>query len=319
MQQTIKYKGLKNKNESGVFLIELAIFILVFAVMLSVALPLYKNYEQRNARIETKKRMDVISKAFSNFSQTRWRLPCPANSAGVGGVQYGIERLDAGGLPDCSANIADAHGIVPYRTLGLPEQYVKDGYGNFFTYVVSPDFTVDNRLGVQANNVNKRLAHLVGGDLDADGNSDDDGNYGLLPRAQFCSPLNVSGTDIRVIQDGTPLYNATRDAADNIVRSADGAPDVNLAAMRQKNVTAVAMALISHGENGYGAYQSNGGQTGAAQAGPAEQVTIDDSNRDIEVVSQYSNTGANAYDDIIMFFTQDDIYAASGSNSCEHL
>ncbi len=318
-----------NQNESGVFLIELAIFMVVFAIMLVVAIPLYENYEQRNARLETKKRMDIISKSFSNFSQMRWRLPCPANSAGVGGTQYGIERLDAAGLPDCSTNIEDAHGIVPYRTLGIPEQYAKDAYGNFFTYVVSPDFTVDNRLGVQIDEVNKRSAHLVGGDLNADGDSDDDGNYALLPRAQFCNPLINTVSDISVIQDGNPLYTATRDVADNIARVVlvpnhlgvlvVSAPDINLGAMRGANVTAVAMALISHGENGFGSYQSNGTQTGAGQAGPSEQVTIDNSNRTVQVESQYSDTGANRYDDIVMFFTQDDIYAASGNNSCENL
>lgn len=320
MHQTIKanHKMRGNQNESGVFLIELAIFMVVFAIMLVVAIPLYENYEQRNARLETKKRMDIISKSFSNFSQMRWRLPCPANSAGVGGTQYGIERLDAAGLPDCSTNIEDAHGIVPYRTLGIPEQYAKDAYGNFFTYVVSPDFTVDNRLGVQIDEVNKRSAHLVGGDLNADGDSDDDGNYALLPRAQFCNPLINTVSDISVIQDGNPLYTATRDVADNIARGVN-APDINLEAMRQRNVTAVAMALISHGENGFGSYQSNGTQTGAGQAGPSEQVTIDNSNRTVQVESQYSDTGANRYDDIVMFFTQDDIYAASGNNSCENL
>jgi len=299
--------NLQNQNqrtsERGVFLIELAIVMTVISLLMIAVFPLYNSFQERNAAIETKKRMVAISKAFSNYTQIRWRLPCPADPNAVSGVQYGIERVA------CDVDEEDAHGIVPYRTLGIPEQYAKDAYGNFFTYVVSPDFTADNRLGVQANNVNLRLAHLVAGDVIT-------GNYALLPRAQFCAPLNASGTDITVNQDGATLYANAARTANNVLRTRN--PDPNLA-NREISVTAIAMTLISHGENDAGAYQSNGTQFPVAGAGPAEVENANDDNRVVQTESQFSESGTNIYDDLVMFFTQDEIYAASGNSSCEHL
>jgi len=205
----------------------------------------------------------------------------------------------------CST-LAVARGIVPYRTLGVPEDFAKDGYGNFFTYVVSPDFTADTLLGPDPNFVNERLAHLV-----------EQNNYALLPIAQFCAPLNDTGTDVVALQDGAPLYTTVAPPRDttNVPRQNLATPDANVE--RENAVTGVSMAIISHGSNGTGAYLAGGVQRVGPQ-GAAEAATNAIDNV-VQMSSDFSTTGANEYDDIIKLYTQDEIYAISGGGSCEHL
>ena len=311
MQHTITDQ--KTKKQNGYILIETAFVMVVLSVLIAVSIPLYNSYETRNAINETKQRMDIVSRAFSTYAQTYSRLPCPADSSSAlaPGGQLGMERAA------CITASSEAHGIVPYRTLGIPEQYAKDGYGNFFTYTVSPDFTVNNRLGIQNDAVHLRLSHLVGGD-------DTTGDYALLPRAQFCAPLFNNGTDIIVNDENgqlSPLANRVVD----ITPRPNFPVDPNLMnittsnANRDLNVTTAAMAIISHGANGLGAYQSNGTQPDCTTATGAENVTCDPNNSIIDIRPDWVDAGAGMYDDIVVFYTQDQIYAAAGSNSCEHL
>ena len=332
-----------NNKVGGFILIELAIFMIVMATLLAVSIPLYNTFAQRNAIAESEQRIEAISKALSTFAQTYSRLPCPADSDSSNADvtnQSGIERVSCVGSP------AEAHGTVPYRTLGIPEQYAKDGYGNFITYVVAPDFTVINDLIVATsytdNIVHKRLAHLVAGNP-----AGTDGNYALLPRAKFCAPIINSGTDLVVNFEGNQVNTMARDTYNANGNPIAGpglttaiptnAPDPNLMstdltstdasgtvniANREINVTSVAVALISHGTNGVGAYQADGSQLNcsASVASAVELITCTP-DRTISTMSDWVNSGATTdqFDDNVVFYTQNQIYALAGQNSCEHL
>jgi type II secretory pathway pseudopilin PulG len=343
------HSSLNNKNDSGYILIELAIVMIIMALLLAASIPLYNSFEQRNAKAESIKRMDVIAKALSTFAQSNFRLPCAADAGADNSDEDNQIGHEEGSNPCTSF-----HGIVPYRTLGIPEQYAKDGYGNFFTYVVSEDFTLDNRLLAPnyntGNSVHRRLAHLVAGNATT-------GNYALLPRAKFCAPTVNSGNDITVNiasydsvndvftsesmatqQRNTYLYPTTGEiinvpnATSTPIPSA-GTPDPNLQnitvndatgnnidiASREIYVTAAAVAIISHGENGIGAYQADGNQNGCTNPPVTpEEITCNDNNI-VERTSDWDFSGGGEYDDIIQFYTQDQIYALAGRNSCEHL
>ena len=307
----------KIQNEDGYVLVDLALTVVVIGILIAVGIPMYKSYSQRDAVIQTEKRMDIIAHAFSNYIQMRWRLPCPADPNETAQA-FGTERT--GG---CTGAISDRYGIIPYRTIGIPEQYARDGYGNFMTYVVSPDFTSvkviqDDGGGGGTNTVHRRLAHLVGDD-----------NYALVPISQFCAPTVATG-DIQVTQDGQTLFEGVAPrAANNVIRiPSDGDPSTNLVPAANLNrdptnrpVTGVALALISHGENGQGAFQISGAQgagTGIAGGG-SETTTSNINNTEIRMESEFSQAGAQPYDDIIRFYTQDEIYGAAGGGSCEHL
>jgi len=296
------------QNQRGSLLIELSILLIIVGTLFVVSYPFYEIYRQQNAVNITQKRIEVVSKALSAYAQMRWRLPCPASSKIEKDVVFGQERQD------CSSIVSDAHGIIPYYTLGIPKQYVRDGYGNFFTYVVSPNFTVDNRLSIQEDMVNARLAHFVGGDENEDENSNDDGYYALLPTAQFCAPLKNDGTDIIVYHDGIKFFPKALRSIKNIPRITN--PNANL--NRDKPFITVSMALISHGKNGRGAYQLDGSQFSGATIASAEEATSSNMNRIIKIESKNSGFDEGGYDDIISFLTQNDLFALGG-NSCDYL
>jgi len=322
-------------NQQGYILIELAIVMVVIGFLIAAALPFYNSFVQRDAPRNTQDRIIVLENALSNYIQTRFRLPCPADpdpTASAGG-DFGLER------GNCNGAAQLAHGIVPYRTLGIPEQYAKDGFGNFFTYVVSPHFTLNNELAGGPDLVHRRLIHHFADSLPvAVGDDLIDKNPALYSRAIFCAPINsavsvAQGRDITVIQDGNTLDlvpDHFKDDAAHIFRKVTPATDVRAVGLnttdanlnRDAFVSAVAVGIVSHGRNGYGSYQSNGNASpfpAIIPATSAEQVTANDGNRTISLISVPDDTGADEYDDIVSFYTQEEIYAIAGGGSCEHL
>ncbi len=288
------------QSQAGFFLIHVAIIIIAAGFMIAVAIPMFDTYQKRNAVFETEKRMSIITKAVASYVQARWRIPCPASSQAQSDTLFGVERASCTGAP------ANKYGILPYRTLGIPEQYAKDGYGNYFTYVVSPDFTATIPFNSN-NNVSLRLVHAASGD-----------KYALLPLAQFCAPVTSIAADIVVEQDGESLFSSVGRVIRNVNRPIVEV-DANL--HREEFVSAVAFALISHGANKYGSFQDNGTQYLPSNGGAAEDVTADLTNSTIELEGaqiERSNQN-NEYDDIVRFFTQEQIMGLAGGGSCENL
>ncbi len=322
MRQTIN----KNKD-AGYILIELAMVLICVGFVMAAGLPLYKTYTQRNAFIETNKRIDIIARAISNYAQMYGRIPCPALPlTEIVNTQFGVEYEIAGGeiygrcdsTTGTPANPATPFGIIPFRTLGIPEQYARDGYNNFFSYYVSPAFTTDNRIGVAPDLVHRRMEHLVAGN-----------NFALLPLAQFCAPLTNAAQDLEVkAADGTDLYAHVNTRDFTAIARPAATPNANIhrtnTATSINTVTAVALAIVSHGENGAGAYQPDGTQAGGG--GTLERNTYNNTAGptvgEIHISDDLNNnfqTPNAQYDDIIKYYTQDEIFAIAGGGSCEQL
>ncbi|GEM_PF-4007713 len=76
----------------------------------------------------------VIQKSLWTFASrtSNYRLPCPANGADTSAANLGVE--------DCAlAN--PAAGVVPWKTLGLPQSAAQDAWGNMIGYAVSSGLT----------------------------------------------------------------------------------------------------------------------------------------------------------------------------------
>ena len=121
-------------RNTGFTLVELAI-VLVIVALLSSGLLLGVS-AQRNAaeNIDAQRQLENIREALLGYAMANGRLPCPA--------QANLPNTDddnAGKAltPPCDGALQ--HGVLPWKTLGLPET---DPWGNRFTYFVSSDSNV---------------------------------------------------------------------------------------------------------------------------------------------------------------------------------
>ena len=120
----------QQSTEKGFTLIEMAIVIAIIGVLVAMLAPLLGNIAENNRTELTVQRMDQIENAMVVFLRQNGRLPCPA---APNGSPLGDERASCN-----SGNNND--GIVPFRSLGLAEADVRDGYGNYLTYHVAEDY-----------------------------------------------------------------------------------------------------------------------------------------------------------------------------------
>jgi prepilin-type N-terminal cleavage/methylation domain-containing protein len=115
------------RNEHGFTLVELAI-VLIIVALLTGGLLLGVS-AQRNAaeNIDAQRQLESIREALLGFAISRGRLPCPA-----------LPNLPNGNAAAGIENCTQPHGVLPWATLGLPET---DPWGNRFTYFAHASFT----------------------------------------------------------------------------------------------------------------------------------------------------------------------------------
>jgi prepilin-type N-terminal cleavage/methylation domain-containing protein len=124
--------ALRSGLQSGFSLVEVAVALLVAAVLLGIVLvPLQTQLSQRKTS-QTQDALDRINEALIGFALANGYLPCPdkTTGAGAGTANDGLEDANAG---SCVAN----DGNVPWATLGTPGV---DSWGNFYHYRVASAF-----------------------------------------------------------------------------------------------------------------------------------------------------------------------------------
>jgi len=101
--------------------------------------------------IETQANIDIIEDALVRFLRRNGRLPCPG---APNAPPLGFERAS------CTTN-ATRDGIVPFRTLGIPETNSRDGFDRPLTYHIAEPYAA---LPTSANSI----VRFCGVDLAAD-------------------------------------------------------------------------------------------------------------------------------------------------------
>lgn len=145
------------RREQGFSLLEVAIVLAIMAVALSVSFPVMNRYMDSKRRDLTLSHIKNVEDALASYVLMFHRLPCPA--AGDGHEIQSLEKP----------------GIVPYATLGLRPDSVKDGHGFFLTYAVNPPLT---RVGVSLSDGFCREVHCELNVQNADGHSMAPGDQG---------------------------------------------------------------------------------------------------------------------------------------------
>lgn len=145
-----KVSFLKSKrNEAGFSLLELSAIIAVSATLavgyVSWVMPATQNNAVKS--LETHRRIKVITDAIQTFVINNKRLPCPANphlnsqtrintnSGATNNYDFDDEALSIGTTITCPA----PSGALPTRALGIPAEYMLDGWGRRLFYRVASD------------------------------------------------------------------------------------------------------------------------------------------------------------------------------------
>lgn len=115
------------KNTSGFLLIEAALALLILGALLGIGLPQLTSYLATQKRVKTIEKQEQLFYSVANFFLTHRYIPLPANPHAPC-TEFGFSRQTV-------TSPEDLRGIVPFKTLNLPESYAKDGYNNYFTYV----------------------------------------------------------------------------------------------------------------------------------------------------------------------------------------
>lgn len=154
---TMKTKD-SNHRSFAFTLIELSVVLLILGLMIGGIMSALTQESRRTKQLDLKTKMDAIEEALGAFVKKNNRLPCPADGAYLLTVaNFGKEGGTAGGgtcangatydgngnrTADTTPPTANfyltntAGGVVPVRTLGLPDEYAFDPWGGRFTYAV---------------------------------------------------------------------------------------------------------------------------------------------------------------------------------------
>lgn len=296
------------RGEKGYTVVILATLLVAVGLFAAGSFALLKSVDRESQEDATRRNMSRIVYALSVYVQKHSRLPCPADPDMSAGAQpFGAERgSGANGDSYGSCNPSERLGIVPFKTLGLPEFAVRDGWRNFITYRVSSTFatfdpTVPPGHYPRVHEICREKDVWVFPSAGPPAVMNKNPN-----KAIFCCGLPEPGFDV-VDPDGNSLvysgvmpgdYKMLHVPVPHVAAGAD-LPDM------------LAVVLVSHGANGHGAYLGNGTRIDLGGVAAAEAENADN---DGAFVAAPRTEAASAYfDDILAWRTQHHLMTEVGN------
>ncbi len=302
-----------NTQKSGGFtLVEMAVVILIIGLITGSVFAIINPLNKNMREAETREKMEYIADTIANYAAKNNRIPCPApadpsdNTGSVNQIQGIMYMNGSSGVPNCNG-ASERQGIVPFRTLGIHPDMAVDGWGNYFTYAVSPVFAMKTTGNAAHRNCRDR-------------NWIDETNHNIAPdKAQFCcpdiSPYDPDSDIVLKDENGDALFDKRQTGSGNYA-NVDTETTYNAA----QNVTSVAFVLVSHGINHYGSYLIN--SANPSNRDTALSVTSADETENMDDDATYVTSprildeGSDYYDDIVLWRTQDQIRYEFGNDNC---
>lgn len=144
----------KRSGIRGFTLVEMAVVLAGIGLITAMGVAAGLDVVETTKRVATEKKLDTIEAALMAFRKQYNRLPCPADAAlALGDSNIGVEAANkgscTGGSPAATSLTATENvpsGAVPVRALGLPDEFLYDGWGRQFKYEVDQRATNDDAM-----------------------------------------------------------------------------------------------------------------------------------------------------------------------------
>lgn len=269
-------------TSAGFTLVEIAVVIVVLSLLLAMIAGIATAMVGQQRREVTRQKLAGVETALALFVSQNKRLPCPADGRmAAADVDAGLERPGVAGACQVVTGTANSqtHGVVPWRTLGLAESDVTDGWGNRLTYRAAPELTLANAMDLTACDpagADAGVLVVIGGVNQYYCNTAC--STTTFPAA--CTPPSAFARN-----KGLKVRNLLATVTLVMDPTANPSP------------TGAAYVVISHGENGVGSYSS----AGVLQAGTVGSGTLEAANNAADVTFNHGSSmglaNANAFVD----------------------
>lgn len=342
---TSRRSNIKIHHQQGLSLLEMAVIILIISILIVSSVRLTRPYWQMAQVNSTNSKLEAIDKALAQFARQYGRLPCPSNPLAAGPEPFGTPRNSGVNGTEvtnrCNStvlsntdNMGAFYGIVPFRTLGLLEVDVRDGWGNYITYAVSPIAAGRDGDSAPGTGNNDQIHAYCRQRHWLDRDTTTSVNHLNLRKANLCCPYyddnsgpqtnNITITDatgfsVLIPSQSTNLLDYTIPTA----RSASVSPLTQAILTATATATGtsqfIAYVLVSHGQNGSGAFT---GRAAPLQYAPASMGINETENSDFDATFVLRNLSTNIasvdgyYDDILSWKTNHQIVALFRNDSC---
>jgi len=120
----------KRHHQAGFTLVEIAMVLLIVALLLGGLVPTLSGQIEQRRVSETRKQLDEIQQALLGYAVSNKHLPCPAKSASDGTESRNVAT------GTCTGNTRV--GFLPWAELGVSKT---DSWGRIFIYSASNTFT----------------------------------------------------------------------------------------------------------------------------------------------------------------------------------
>lgn len=319
MKKNMKHRVGYTKSAGGFTLVELAIVVAVMGIAAYAMVNAYLTLGGNVQKNRTQLHFDVIEDALSAYAARNFRLPCPMRPDFDGMTEpYGYEAGSGPNGGNIPANCPEIEGIVPFMTLGLPEEYIRDGQGYFITYRIARSHGRDATI---AADVHENCRSTPWMEQDMSGTDRNINEYLAL----FCCRAREGGNDALYIefrptitsgpQDiwRLPVDNApARYAAVNIPTGSYPDDSIN------RNTIRPIYVLVAHGSGGRGSFNLSGnGNRIDGFMGTDEQINASTGSSQFRTGQHiFQQNSTNYYDDLVNWGTQDSLLARGMKYSC---
>jgi len=316
---SISVKEGERSGEQGSLMVVLAAIMVLVGVLVTMGLDTIRVQDPIDRNLATLKKIEFVMNQLASHVHSNRELPCPAApNEDITTVAFGQERAGC-------AVLADTVGIVPFRTLNIDDRDVKDAWGRYITYAVSPVFA-----NIPANPAAPLFIDPIGDPSIFYRCRTDDWVINAVARnanrlkTRFCCPSLAafdSTTDLDIRDENGPLEpvpglagRTDPDPGGGVYGDIDTEEAVSFPGT---TATAFAVVLVSHGANGAGAFSVDGttGRWADANAGIDERENADPDNVYVDRPMIFTE-GNNHFDDIVIWHTQTGLYNELNNATC---